>query len=257
MKSIFAIAKITLIQIIRDKVFYGLLFVAFLVACFSNIAADWSVAEFMEIYFQITASVVHAIGGLLAILWSAKIVHTAKEKGILDAQLSTAVSRSSWLVGSWLGVAGGLFLLWVLALSVIQGTGLFYNFSWFSTDQWVCFGFYYLIWLFVGTTALLVSLLGGQMFSILVAVGLWVAGLITPWAQASLDRSSGDGLTLMVKVISSVWNIGQLNFANYIYRGITLDSQIILARFGYAFSLIGLMLVLSCLVFSVKEFRSV
>ena len=102
-----------------------------------------------------------------------------------------------------------------------------------------------------------ISLLGGQMFSILVAVGLWVAGLITPWAQASLDQSSGQGLTFFVKAISSFWNLGQLNFANFIYRDITIEGYMIWARFGYSFCIIGLLLALSCVVFSLRDFRSV
>lgn len=121
------IAANTFREAIRDRILYGFLFFAILIILFSLVIAQLSFKEEIRAIIDIGMAGISLFATLMAIFLGISLLHKEIEKKTLYTVLSRPISRSSYLIGKFLGLVATLFVqiimmsaVWLIVLR-IQG----------------------------------------------------------------------------------------------------------------------------------------
>ncbi|MCP4675010.1 MAG: ABC transporter permease subunit [Deltaproteobacteria bacterium] len=130
MKQIFAIAKNTFREAIRDRILYGFLFFAVCLILFTVVLGELSFNEEIRATIDIGMAGISLFAVLMAIFLGITLLHKEIEKRTLYTILSRPISRNAYLVGKFLGLALTMIVQIVMMFSVwmvvlhIQGGSL-------------------------------------------------------------------------------------------------------------------------------------
>lgn len=124
MKSSFIIAKTTFRELIREKLFIVIFFLAVALLLFSVALSNLSIWEFQRILsdFSLSSMEFAALG--IALFSGSFMIHKEIEKQTCLLLLSKPISRREFIVGKFLGLSG-LILLTLFVLTVLMNLILF------------------------------------------------------------------------------------------------------------------------------------
>src|SRR3989338_1183583 len=103
MKALSALSYHTFLSLQRDRIFFPTVLVACFCIFLVHLLGQAVVSEQEKIIFDCGFFIFHIIGGLVALFWSSRLVDRAKAMGYADIHFAAGLSRSRWLVGSFLG----------------------------------------------------------------------------------------------------------------------------------------------------------
>ena len=117
MKAVWAIAKLTVREAIRNRILYLLFGFAFLLICFSWIIGKLTVGDELKIVKDLGISSIHIFGVFITIFIGISLVFKEMEKRTIYLVLSKPIHRYEFLLGKFTGLAVTLFgVLVVLAI---------------------------------------------------------------------------------------------------------------------------------------------
>ena len=129
MSKIYAIAKNTFREAIRDRILYGFLFFAVCLILFSLIIGQLSLHEEIRATIDIGLAGVSFFSALMAIFLGITLLHKEIEKRTLYTVLAKSISRPAYLVGKFLGLVftitvliGLMAIIWIGVLYLQNGT---------------------------------------------------------------------------------------------------------------------------------------
>ncbi len=129
MGQIYAIAKNTFREAIRDRVLYGFLFFAVCLILFSLVLGQLSFNQEIRAVIDIGMAGVSFFGVLMAIFLSITLLHKEIEKRTLYTVLSKPISRPVYLIGKFFGLVATLLVqlllmtgVWLIVLRIQGGT---------------------------------------------------------------------------------------------------------------------------------------
>jgi ABC-type transport system involved in multi-copper enzyme maturation permease subunit len=117
MKAVWAIAKLTIREAIRNKILYLLLGFASLLICFSWIIGELTVGDEIKIIKDLCISSIHIFGVFITIFIGISLVFKEMEKRTIYLVISKPIHRYQFLLGKFTGLA--LTLLAVLLVLVV------------------------------------------------------------------------------------------------------------------------------------------
>lgn len=120
MKPVWAIAKMTIQEAIRNRILYLLFFFAVLMVSFSWIIGKLTVGDEIKIIKDLGLSSIHFFGTLITVIIGVGLVFREMEKRTIYLVLSKPIRRYQFLAGKYCGLA--LTLLGIL----LSLGGLFY-----------------------------------------------------------------------------------------------------------------------------------
>ncbi len=210
-RSVLEIAHETLFLLRRGPIFVPALIFSIMVALFGTIASTWGVSEFRKILFDIGAFAFHFIGCIIAIVWSVKILAIARIEGSLEVQLASPVSRSSWLLGRFLGIFTSLLILGVFMLGIWQGVMFLTNFGWLRQEEFFALALQILGWGVVASIALFFATFCGLITALFSSFALWISGLLVEVVFEAVREDVGPSLKTFFHITKCVWNLENFN----------------------------------------------
>jgi len=243
----------TFVLLRRDKVFVPALVASLLISAFANLASDWSVEDFTKILFDIGFFGFHLTGSLVAIFWGAKIISDSKQEGSLEVQLAAPISRSTWIVGKYVGLSLCLMTLGLILYVIWQGLMLLNNFGWMTQNQTICYLYMVLSWLVQGALAIMLASFMGQAIAMFATLCLWLTGMSSSLVANTVSPDSSYLLKTFVGGIARFWDFQQFNLIDFIQNNNWLESRELAYRAAYGVLLILVQLSLSVTIFSNRD----
>lgn len=255
MKSLCAVMNFSLKLLIRDKVFIPSAIAGLLILLFAGMASGWTVENYEKVLYDIGFAGFHFTGGIVALLWGAKIIGDFKNDGTIELELATPVSKPLWFVGKYLGLFMVLFTLAAILILVWQGVLYYFDYQILRYPYAIAFFMFVLEWWVIAALAFFFSSFASTTTSLFCTLALWVLGMIVePVYQATRDSDTGV-LGAVVEQLARFWNLQKFNFSDITLSGQLPESSYILNVLVYGTSLIGIWLLLGSLIFSRRQMQ--
>lgn len=253
MRSLLLVALESFRLLRRDRIFVPALFACALVAAFANLASEWSIEDFHKILIDIGFGGFHLAGSAVAIFWGVKTLADARDSGALEVQLAAPISRTSWLLGRYGGLAATLLLLGLVILAFWQTFMLLNDYDWMTRRELVGFAFLLLGWLVLAALAMFLATFCGQGVALFGTASLWVAGMATSLVAATLPPDAAASTRRVVATLARFWDLQQLNLVDFATGLAKVEPEELLLRGSYGLILIGILLTLAALLFHRRD----
>ena len=204
--QLWAITKLTFIELRRDRIFLPVIFGGLAMLLFANIASDWSVQEHRKILFDISSLGVELLGIGVAIFWGSDLLGFSNATANWEVQLVAPIGRGRWLVGRFLGL-----VLWLLSLMFIftlaaQSLMFAFEFGWMSTHEFLLFVGHFMCWLVVASVAIYFGTFCDKETTMFATASSWILGLFIPTVASTLSNSEL-GAASLIHFLARVWNL--------------------------------------------------
>ena len=89
----------------RDQIVRAVAVAGVVITALAGLASTWSIEDRVKILFDVGYFGIQLLGSLTALFWGAKMVSDSRQDGAIEWQLAAPLSRTSWLLGKYLGLA--------------------------------------------------------------------------------------------------------------------------------------------------------
>mgnify|MGYP001826291249 FL=1 len=252
---------------IRDRVLAAIMVVGLLLLLTTPVVALFSMRQVLALATSYSLSIISLMGLLLTLFMTMGLLARDLEQRNVYTVCSLPISRSTYLLGKFLGFAF-LMLLAVVILGCFSAVALFVLERIYPTARafaWVGFvvGLWYQYWVFliVGAIVVLFSTVATSHFlPLALSVGLYFGGYSAEAVRYFIRSSAGQKeLGPAVKFFGNVvyWilpNFSLFDLKSQIIYGVALNARELLLTQTYALSYLAVLLILSTLSFSRREF---
>jgi ABC-type transport system involved in multi-copper enzyme maturation permease subunit len=253
MGVIYALAMHTFLMLRRDKIFWPASFIGVLFALIANLISDWTIEDFSKVLFDTGAFGFHLTGVAVAIYWAAKIFQDARAEGSIEVHLAGPISRTQWIIGSFIGLALALTLLATVLVFIWQAFMLLHGYDLMTQPELMVFVYFLLLWLIVGAISMFFSTFGGFGVAVFASVACWIIGLISSLVATSLPPSTGPLVKQIVTGTYWLWDFQRFNLIGLAQRDEPIPQHILASHGLYGIMLILLIVSFSCLTFSKRD----
>ena len=254
LKRLRAVAHNTYLESVRQRLFVGVVFFAFLLMLTALVLKDISVHQDKKIVADIGLGAIDFFGTIIAIFIGADLVGRDVERRTLHLLLVKPLSREEFIVGRYLGLCLTLLTSMVLmcfglgfALWTVQG-----GFS------WSLFSAVYALFLqicLVGAIAVFFSTTSSRVLAILGATTLAVLGRMTDVLKNASVVVEGFPDWLGKGLYFSLPNLLNFDLKTRAVYGDILDHEILIHLTAYAAAYIVGLLALGSLAFRKRDLK--
>lgn len=261
------IILITLKGIFRDRIFHGIMAFAVLFLCIPS-AASLSMRQVTELSTTLSLSLISFMMLLLAIFLGATSIWKDIEKRYIFSVLSHPVSRSTYILGRFMGVALFMmftaFILGVLAVMTIKIASLTYPpvrpLLWSAIVATIVFdAFKYIL---VVAVAMLFSTVSTSFFlPVFGTISIFLAGTITQPVYDYLHTSAAlVSISAIVRKSALLLyyllpNLSGFDLKVHAIYAIPLNIQGLLLTIGYCIVYTGVVLCIGTFLFARREIK--
>lgn len=250
-----AIALNTFKEAVRHKVFYLLVVLGITTALSSQIVSMLTIGDTEKVLKDVGLASIDFFCILIAVFTGINLVYKEIEKRTIYNILSKPISRSSFILGKFAGVA----LTLLVALSAM--VAIFYIFLFFSTGYMdgkllAYFFLLYLELLVITAISLVFSSFSTPILSSIFTIALYLIGTVT-WTFNLFKHHLTEPLE---KVLAYFFyyilpNLEKFNIKNSVVMQTQLDPYLIVNTVIYAVVYTGALLALSIFIFNRREFQ--
>jgi Cu-processing system permease protein len=253
MRTTLAIAAETFLRLRRDRIFLPALLVGVGLLSLSGLASYWGIEEFYKILYDMGAAAYLFTGATVAIFWGNKVVADSKQEGSIEVQLASPVGRSTWLIGKFLGLAMGLFLLAIGFLVAWQLIYAAWTLGWIKPNDLLIFALLTLVWLILGALAICLACVASSGVALFCSAWAFLAGLMSAPIMQALSAETPASTRRAVEIIAGLWNLHYLNLASFGGQSHFVSPSDLLSRVAYGLALCVFFLALACAAFQKKD----
>jgi Cu-processing system permease protein len=253
-----SIARNTVLEALREKVFYGLVVFGIGVALLSPLLSTITLGHRIRLITDLSMTGLLAAGMLLAIVLGANAIARDIERRAALPLLAKPIGRSTYLVGRFLGVVfvtGINFAVMALAASAVialNAPNAGFPFGWGAYFATV--GLIFLRVFIIAAVAVTLSSIVGPTVAQVCAVGIALAGHFTSQLKFFLSKDQGPISQALAEVIYRlVPDLGALDSLYELIHGQTIATNHLVASCAYALGYSGLLLILGCWTFARRE----
>jgi len=253
MKAVWAIAKLTIREAIRNKILYLLLGFAVLLISFSWIIGKLTVGDELKIMKDLCISSIHIFGVLITIFIGITLIFKEMEKRTIYLVISKPIHRYQFLFGKFLGLAvtllGVLVVLVAGFYAVIALRG--------EPSPRVLLAFYpmYLEWLIVAAIAILFSSFSTPLLSTMLTFSAFLMGHLTESLLVLKDRLSSKFADLILSgLFYALPNLELFNIRSQMVHNLPLPAGYLITALVYWFLYLGTLLLFASYLFQKKDF---
>jgi ABC-type transport system involved in multi-copper enzyme maturation permease subunit len=198
LRSILALARSTLSEALRDRILYGILLFAVGLILFSVVLSNLTLGYRVRIITDLAMSSISFAGMILAVLLGVGSVAREVERRTAYPVLAKPVSRTTFVLGKYLGVLATAYLN--LALMAVAATAVVQLYRWEGgfLFSWGDYALTLLLVLLrvavVAAAAVMFSTFASSTVAFIASLGFSVAGYFTSEVRFFLGRSES-GLT--------------------------------------------------------------
>lgn len=261
------LCKITFIGIIRDKVFQGIMMLAVLFL-FIPSAASLSMRQVAELAITLSLTLVSFIQLLLAVFLGATVIWRDIDRKNAFSVLSLPVSRASYVLGRFLGVASFLLLV-ALVFCIVVIPVVHISSTIYPPNRPIVWGYIVMAILFITLRSILLVAVAMAFSTVSTSFFLPIFGTISVYLAGEASQQVKDYLFTLggSKTVSPVFtkaalaiyyllpNLSSLDLkVNAIYA-ISPTTRGAIITLLYATIYIAILLSMAALLFSRREIR--
>jgi ABC-type transport system involved in multi-copper enzyme maturation permease subunit len=253
MRALVAVSMETFLRLRRDKIFVPAALVGCGLLIMSGLASYWGVEEFIKILYDLGSFAWLMTGTTVAIFWGNKIIADSRQEGSLEVQLASPISRSTWLLGKFLGLTGALFLLSLIFLAGWQSIYLGYGMGWLPVRDIILFSLLSVSWVVMAAVSIFFASLASGAVALFCSIWMFVAGLITAPIMQALSPDTPASTRQAVEMLAGIWNLHLFDASQYTIDNQVLSQMELISRLGYGIVLIGAFMSLACFFFNRRD----
>lgn len=249
-----AVAHESWLLLKRDRIFFPTAIAGVLIALFAGMASDWGIEEFQKILFDVGYTGFLLVGSAVALFWGSRTVSDSTSEGSLEIPFSTPISRPSWLLGRFLGLALVLLFMGCLLVFALQVAMLIAGFGVMHARFLVMFLLVFQSWLVTAALATFFSCFSGQTVALFCSICLWYVGLVSDVVAKSLPQKTEPFVRSVVENLATYWNLQRFDLGYLAQYQTELPTATeLIFRAGYGFACIGCFLCMACLALSRRD----
>ncbi len=250
-----AIALNTFKEAVRNKVYYLLIVVGILFAFSSYIMSLLTIGDKIKVLKDIGLASINFFCVLIAIFTGINLVFKEIDKKTIYNIVSKPVSRSSFILGKFFGLALTL-LVALVSMAVIFFLFLFVSTGHFDAYILVYFLFLYCELLIISAISILFSSFSTPILSSIFTISLYLIGHVS-WTFNEFKHNLTETFE---KVIAYSFyyimpNLDKLNIKTAVVLQKPISNELIFSSFMYALCYLSAILLLAILIFNRKEFQ--
>lgn len=252
--TVWAIARNTFREAIRDRILYGLLAFALLLIGSSVAIADLSIGQQERLIKDIGLAAISLIGVLMAVFLGITLVSKEIERRTAYTILSKPIRRYHFVLGKYLGLAA------TVGVNVgIMGAGLsllLAAYGWWHLNVAAALGLILVEMLVLTAIATLFSSFTTPTLSAIFTLGLFLIGHLTGTIRILAERAASAWVRGLAGVVYRVVpNLEAFNVKGRVANGETVSLLETALAGGYGLLYLVAVLALAVVVFERRELR--
>lgn len=250
-----AIVYNTFKEAVRNKVFYLLIFLGIFFAFSSKIISMLTIGSETKVLKDVGLAAIHFFSVLVAIFTGINLVYKEIEKKTIYNILSKPISRSTFIIGKFFGLA------FTLLVALVSMAAIFFLYLFVSTGEFdglvlVYFALLYLELLIITAISLLFSSFSTPILSSIFTIALylighvlWTFNLFKGYLKSPFEKIAAYFFYYILP------NLDKFNIKGAVVMKTGLDSYHILDAFVYGVVYITAILILAIAIFKKREFQ--
>lgn len=239
---------------LRDKILYNLVLFAGLLIGLSVLLADLSITEHHKVIADMGLAAINLVGVIIAIFVGISLVNKEIERRTIYTIMARPISRTSFILGKYLGLTFTLFVNMSIMLAVFLVTLWLYHvpivFSLFQSVQLI-----FVEILVVTAVALFFSTFSSSTLSAILTLGIYVVGHLTADVRTLAENSGSSVVSRVVDAFYYVFpNLELMNIKGQAAVGILASHQYVFLASLYGVIYAGVILTAACAVFQRRDF---
>jgi ABC-type transport system involved in multi-copper enzyme maturation permease subunit len=250
-----AITINTFIEATRNKIFYLLIVFGVICALSSQIISYLVIEDSAKVIKDVGLASINFFSVLIAVFTGINLVYKEIDKKTIYNIISKPISRSSFIIGKFLGLAT------TLLIALISMFFIFFIFLFISTGQLEIRIFIYFLFLFmelliVIAISVVFSSFSTPILSSIFTISLYLIGqVLWTFNQFKGDISSTFERALFYSFYYILPNLEKFNIKSQIVMNTNISAYHIWNSILYAVVYVGAVLILAILIFNQKEFK--
>lgn len=250
-----AIALNTFKEAVRNKIFYLLVVFGILFALSSRIISLLTLGDTVKVLKDVGLASINFFSVLIAIFTGINLVYKEIDKRTIYNILSKPISRSTFIIGKFFGLA------YTLLVALVSMVFVFFIFLYITTGEFdgrilVYFALLYMELLIITAISLMFSSFSTPILSSIFTISLYLIGHVL-WTfnlfKEHLESPLGKILAYFFYYILP--NLDKFNIKNAVVMKTGIDFFQVLNAGFYAVVYITAILVLAILIFNRREFQ--
>jgi ABC-type transport system involved in multi-copper enzyme maturation permease subunit len=222
-RPVLAIARVTFLEIILDKVLYNFLLVAFLLICMSYLASQFTFIGQDRVVLDFGMSAINLSCAVIGVFQGASMLAKEYERRTIFVALARPISRLQFIAGKYLGLTAVLFLNWLL----LTLTEVFLFLSLGGTPNATIFYGMAFLWVqacVLAAFAVFFSSFTTTSISVMLVIGLYLIGNNVEPLRQVIEKSKTEWIKVVVlPLVNLIPNLSHFNLGFLVTYGLELE----------------------------------
>ena len=254
MAAIGVIALNTFRESLRDKILYNLLLFAGMLIGISVLLADLTIMEHHKIVADMGLAAINLTGVIIAIFVGISLVNKEIDRKTVYTIMARPISRTSFILGKYAGLALTLFVNVAIMLAVFLVTLWFYRVP-VGLALFQAVGLIFVELLVVTAIALFFSTFSSSTLSAILTLGIYVIGHLTTDLRNVAGKSGNETASAIMNGLYYLCpNLESLNIKGQAAVGIPVGPDYLVLASLYGLVYAAVLVAGACFVFQRRDF---
>ncbi len=253
--KIFSIATNTFKEVIRDRIFYSLVFFAALILGASVLISTLTIGEQTKIIEDLSLGAINIFGVIISIFVGIGLVSKEIEKKTIYTIISKPIRRYEFLLGKYLGLAMTL-LIYISLMTVCFMTVLYLYIGAVRWNLLLAVLFIYFELLVVTAVAMLFSTFSTPTLSATYTLAVYVIGHLIADLKGLAEKAPSELAKGLLNVLYYVLpNLGNFNIKGEVVHNVPIAFDRVAATAAYGVIYVFVLLLTASAVFQRRNFK--
>ena len=252
---IWAIAANSFREVIRDRILYFIGFFALLMAFALRLLPEIAVGTHQKIFLDLGLAAIGLLGVIVAVFVGTGLINQEIDKRTILVLIPKPLSRAEFILGKHLGLSGVLAVMLgvMLVIYLLMLLGMKVSFQ--ALPLIVSVFYLGLELILIAAVAIAFGVFTSSILATLMTFGVYLMGHISKdLIQLGIISKNPNILAITKNIYLILPDLERLNFRNEAVYGLLPSADVLIANALYSLVYTGLLLGISILIFSRRQF---
>lgn len=252
---IWAIAANSFREVIRDRILYFIGFFALLMAFAWRLLPEIAVGTHQKIFLDLGLAAIGLLGVIVAVFVGTGLINKEIDKRTILVLIPKPLSRAEFILGKHLGLSGVLAVMLgvMLVIYLLMLLGMKVSFQ--ALPLIVSVFYLGLELILIAAVAIAFGVFTSSILATLMTFGVYLMGHISKdLIQLGIISKNANILAITQNIYLILPDLERLNFRNEAVYGLLPSADVLIANALYSLVYTGLLLGISILIFSRRQF---
>jgi len=252
---IWAIAANGFREVIRDRILYFIGFFALLMAFAWRLLPEIAVGTHQKIFLDLGLAAIGLLGVIVAVFVGTGLINKEIDKRTILVLIPKPLSRAEFILGKHLGLSGVLAVMLgvMLVIYLLMLLGMKVSFQ--ALPLIVSVFYLGLELILIAAVAIAFGVFTSSILATLMTFGVYLMGHISKdLIQLGMISKNANILAITKNIYLILPDLERLNFRNEAVYGLLPSADVLIANALYSLVYTGLLLGISILIFSRRQF---